>query len=317
MNQDGSSTAGAASSAPSPPVFGQQVTLTATVTATSPGSGTPTGGTVGFKYGSQSLGNAALQHGSISIETTALPAGSDTITVQYFGDIDFKSSSPTDFNVTIDKGDTTTTLTPADGPTVFGQSAGFTATVAANSPANGTPTGDVTFFYGTLNLGTATIIGGKATISTTQLPGGTDAVVAIYDGDPNFNPSPASVGINQTVGPDGSQTSVVSSGSPSAFNEPVTFTATVTAASPGSGLPAGIVTFRDGSTTLGTATLSGNTASFTTSALAFGSHAITAVYAGNSNFIGSPSAPSLRRSARWEAEQSSHRRPPRPSLDSG
>jgi len=40
------------------------------------------------------------------------------------------------------------------------------------------------------------------------------------------------------------------------------------------------VTFYDGSTSIGTATLSGGTASFSTSSLTAGSHNITAVYGG-------------------------------------
>src|SRR5207302_2182248 len=64
---------------------------------------------------------------------------------------------------------------------------------------------------------------------------------------------------------------------------PVTLTATVTSAStPGPGLPSGSVTFRDGSSALGAASVnSSGQAVLTTSALALGSHAITAGYAGS------------------------------------
>ena len=83
-------------------------------------------------------------------------------------------------------------------------------------------------------------------------------------------------------------TSVVSSLNPSKFDASVQFTATVTSSG---GTPAGAVTFKDGSTTLGTGTLSSRgKATFTTSALSAGSHSITAVYGGSTNFIGSTSA---------------------------
>jgi hypothetical protein len=65
----------------------------------------------------------------------------------------------------------------------------------------------------------------------------------------------------------------------------------VTVSAPGGGTPTGTVTFRDGSTTLGTGTLSGGQARFTTSSLSVGTHTITAVYGGDSNFSGSTSAP--------------------------
>jgi Big-like domain-containing protein len=71
----------------------------------------------------------------------------------------------------------------------------------------------------------------------------------------------------------------------------VTFTASVSAAAPGSGTPTGTVTFDDGSTTLGTGTLdSEGVATFSTSALTVGTHSIKAVYASDGNFSGSTSA---------------------------
>ena len=74
-------------------------------------------------------------------------------------------------------------------------------------------------------------------------------------------------------------TALVSSLNPSTVGQSVTFTATVTGAS-----PTGTVQFKDGAANLGSAVaLSGNVATLTTSALAQGSHAITAVYGGDAN----------------------------------
>ena len=71
----------------------------------------------------------------------------------------------------------------------------------------------------------------------------------------------------------------------------MTFTATVTANSPGSGTPTGTVTFYDGTNVLGIGTLnSSGKATFTTSALAVGRHSITAVYGGNTNYTTSTSS---------------------------
>jgi hypothetical protein len=84
-----------------------------------------------------------------------------------------------------------------------------------------------------------------------------------------------------------STTSLNSSLNPSAFGQPVTFTATVTGSS-----PTGTVTFKDGANTLGTGTLNGSgVATFTTSSLTLGSHSITASYAGDSNNSASTSSP--------------------------
>jgi hypothetical protein len=85
-------------------------------------------------------------------------------------------------------------------------------------------------------------------------------------------------------------TSLGSSPNPSTFGQSVTFIATVTASS-GSGTPTGTVAFLDGSTVLATATVDGGAqATYTTDALAVGSHSMTAVYGGDPNFSGSTSA---------------------------
>jgi hypothetical protein len=84
-------------------------------------------------------------------------------------------------------------------------------------------------------------------------------------------------------------TKLTSSQNPSHKGKPVTFTATVTPAFGGSA--AGKVTFKDGVSVIGTATLNTTThqAKFTTSKLSVGTHSMTAVYAGNGNFVGSTS----------------------------
>ena len=69
----------------------------------------------------------------------------------------------------------------------------------------------------------------------------------------------------------------------------VTFTATVTTS--GSKAPTGVVTFMDGATGLGAATLNASgVATYTTSNLAVGQHSISAVYGGDANNAGSTSA---------------------------
>jgi hypothetical protein len=77
---------------------------------------------------------------------------------------------------------------------------------------------------------------------------------------------------------------------PSNFGQSITLSATVAPVAPGAGTATGKVTFFDGSTTLGTATLSStDTATLTTSSLAAGSHNLTASYGGDPNFSGSSS----------------------------
>jgi hypothetical protein len=69
-----------------------------------------------------------------------------------------------------------------------------------------------------------------------------------------------------------------SSQNPAPAGSPITLTATVPAEATGT------VNFLDGTTLLGTGTVSGGDASITTSALAPGAHTITAVYSGDANY---------------------------------
>jgi len=68
------------------------------------------------------------------------------------------------------------------------------------------------------------------------------------------------------------------------LGQAVTFTATVTGAS-----PTGTATFKDGSTVLGTGILSAGVATFTTSSLAVGSHSITVSYSGDASNLANTS----------------------------
>jgi len=81
------------------------------------------------------------------------------------------------------------TLTASPGTIVAGQTVTFTATVAGGTPAD--RSGEtVTFKAGATTLGTATLdASGRAVFSTNTLRAGTYAVVASYNGEPNYLPS--------------------------------------------------------------------------------------------------------------------------------
>jgi hypothetical protein len=85
-------------------------------------------------------------------------------------------------------------------------------------------------------------------------------------------------------------TTVAASANPSVLNQNVTFTAVVIPQA-GSTLPTGTVQFQiDGVNSGNPVTLSGGQGNFTTSALAVGTHTITALYSGNGNFLASSGA---------------------------
>src|SRR5437016_3062330 len=278
VNKVGDSTSVASSNNPS--IFGAALTFTATVTSA---TSTPTG-TVTFQDGAATLGPGTLSGGTATLTTSGLGAGVHSITAVYGGDASFASSTSPVLMQTVNKAASSTSVVSSNSASNRGAAVTFTATVT--SPVTGTLTGTVTFQDGTSALGTGTLSGGAATFTTSGLTGGTHSITAIYSGDANFagGTSPA---LTQTVNKVGDATSVASSNNPSIFGSAVTFTATVTSSA--TSIPTGTVTFNDGATVLGPGTLSGGTATLTTSGLGAGVHSITAVYGGDANFANSTS----------------------------
>ncbi len=266
----------------SPSAFGQPVTFTASIRL--PFGGIPTG-SVTFFDGSVSIGSANLSGTSAQLTLTSLSRGSHSISAQYNGDSNFTASSSSTSVQTVTQAATSATISSSANPSAYGQSVTFTASV---TPAfAGTPTGTITFFDGSPSLGSATLTAGSAQISTSTLSAGSHSITAVYNGDTNFTSSTSSA-ILETVNAAPTATSVASSANPSSFDQAVTFTAVVQ--SPAGTTATGTVTFLDGSTSLGTAPLSSNSAQLAVSALSVGTHSVTAVYAGNANLSGSTSA---------------------------
>jgi hypothetical protein len=276
----------AVSSAPNPSVFGQGVTLTAAVSAQAPGSGTPTG-LVTFKEGTTVLGSGAVNgSGLASIVTATLAVGSHTVTASYGGDNNFLASMGDDSATpqVVNQDAVIAIVKSSVNPAVFGQVVTFTANVLAKPPGSGTPTGTVTFMDFGSALGTASLSGGQATFSTASLARGNHSITFSYGGDTNFASGVAGA-FGEPVNRGATTTAVGSAPNPSVMNTAVTFTATISVTSPAAGTPTGSVTFKEGTTVLGSGTLSAGQATFSTTGLGVGSHTITAVYAGDGNFL--------------------------------
>lgn len=177
-------------------------------------------------------------------------------------------------------GATATSLSSSLNPATYGQDVTFTAQITTNGSSS--PTGTVTFFNGTQSLGKATVSGGKAMLTKSNLDVGTVSIKARYNGD-SLNAKSTSPTINQTITKANTTTTVVSSKNPSKVGNSVKFTATVQSTA----TPTGTVTFTAGATNLGTVTLAGGHASVTTTILPVGTTTVTATYNGTSNFSGS------------------------------
>jgi hypothetical protein len=94
------------------------------------------------------------------------------------------------------------------------------------------------------------------------------------------------VNLTQTINTAATTTALTSSVNPSAFGQPVTFTAKVTTAF--GPVPSGTVSFVRGSASIGTGTLnSSGIATITTNSVPTGTHTITAIYSGYSGYASS------------------------------
>jgi large repetitive protein len=260
ITQAGTTTTVTAS--PTSTVYGQPLTFTATVASS---SGTPTG-TLTFADQTTATtlaSNVTLAAGTAAVTASTLAAGNHTILAVYTPTGSFVTSNGSK-TVTIGKATTTTAITSSNGI--------VTATITVTAPGSGNPTGTVQFFNGSAVLGSAPLGQGTASFNTPPITG----LIAVYSGDSNFNGSTsAPLGVTQP------NLTLSGSPNPSSFGQTVTFTLSV--ASGGSG---GAVQFSDGATALGTAPLNGGQASFSTSALAPGSHVIMATYGGASATVG-------------------------------
>jgi LPXTG-site transpeptidase (sortase) family protein len=269
------------SDTPNPSVVGQSVTVNYSVSVTAPGAGTPTGNVTVSDGTNSCTGTVAA--GTCSITFTSY--GSKNLTVTYAGDTSFNGSTSTSASHTVNKADTTTSITSdTPDPSVVGQSVTVNYSVAVTTPGAGTPTGNVTVSDGTSSC-TGTVAAGTCSITFTS--SGSKNLTATYAGDTNFNGS-ASTSVSHTVNKADTTTSITSdTPDPSVVGQSVTVNYSVSVTAPGSGTPTGNVTVSDGTSSC-TGTVAAGTCSITFTSS--GSKNLTATYVGDANFNGSTSA---------------------------
>jgi len=166
-----------------PSVFGQAVTLTATVTG---GTQTPTGN-VDFSFGTSVLGSGTLDaSGQTSFATSALAAGTHSIAAAYGGDGTHSPSVSPAVIQQINKAFTTIAVMSSLNPSTQGDTVTFTALLSAVPPGAGTPTGSIEFFNGAISLGSAQLTADSGSLNISSLKGGGHNITAVYNGDANF-----------------------------------------------------------------------------------------------------------------------------------
>jgi acetyl esterase/lipase len=218
-------------------------------------------------------------------EGATLTVGASTFTISYRGgdgnDV-VLSTAGTGGNTRA----TTTTLTQNRVTTEEHQPVTFTATVSATS---GVPTGSVTFFAGSENLGTAPLANGVAALTVKTLAIGTHDISATYPGSEGFDASSSPVIVHRVVRGNPHLT-IASSASAIVYGDPVSFSLAVQSA--GTRIPTGTVTVEIDGSAAGSSPLAANgTATITLPMLPAGQHTVTATYSGDGAF--SPATASI------------------------
>jgi Glycoside hydrolase family 44/Bacterial Ig-like domain (group 3) len=197
---------------------------------------------------------------------------------------------------------TTTTLSASANQINAGQAVTFNVTVAA--AAGSTPSGTVTLLDGTTSIGTATLSNGAAAFTITTLAAGTHSITASYAGDAadgSSTSSAVSIQVNAAAGLETTTTTLTASAATAVSGQPITLMATAAPVS-----ATGTLTFLDGSTSVGSASLTSGKGMLILSTLSVGTHSMSAAYGGdaadsasNSNVVTvtitaaqSPTAPS-------------------------
>ena len=172
----------------SPSLVGQPLTFTAAIRSRY--GSVPNGELVTFADGKTPLASVVLSGGSATYTTSALWGGPHPIKATYAGDATLAPSTG-GFRQIVNKYPTTTALSSSSKSSAYGQAVTFLATV---TPTGLYPlTGKVKFWDDTLAIGSATLNGGAASLTTSKLLTGTHLIKAQYLGDAANDKSTSSV----------------------------------------------------------------------------------------------------------------------------
>ncbi|WP_263351471.1 Ig-like domain repeat protein [Acidicapsa acidisoli] len=233
-------------------------------------------------------------------ENGQFTVGGHNIAAIYSGDSTYESAQSQPVTINIQPSPTSLVVAPSTTTPSGGSTITVTGTVTATNPGNSPPTGTLTVNLDGLPQGNVKLATSGPTTSgsvNVVVPSaGAHTVQGIYSGDVNYN-NATSPSVTITVAKGATVTSI--SAAPSTLTAGVleTFTATMAPATTTTTAftITGTVSFYDGGTTLlGTATISSNTAILTGIVLSTTSaHTITAVYSGDANWSASVSSPLL------------------------
>lgn len=210
------------------------------------------------------------------------------VAAKYAGDSLYTASTSPTVSLTGSPIPTTDTFSISPATSVeFGQALQLTATISPPEASNYTASGAVTFYDGAASIGQSHLANGQALLSFNSLSVAGHTLSAKYAGDANFvasNSSAVALAVGKAVT---AITLTATSGSGTSF----TYTATVASAT--GATPQGMVTFFDGTSSLGSFPLVNGVANYSISSLSAGVHTIMANYSGDTDYIASTTTASV------------------------
>lgn len=164
-------------------VFGQPVSFTAQVAASTPGAAAPTGA-VALLVDNQSIGAAVLDSsGKATLNTTALAVGGHSVVAVYLGSDAASGSQSGPISWQVNQAGTSSLLTVSR----HGNKIWLTAPVGAVAPGSGSPGGLVSFFRANgQQKGTVALSGNSATLILSRKYALNKRFWARYNGSPSF-----------------------------------------------------------------------------------------------------------------------------------
>ena len=273
------------------PVVGQPITVSVSVVANPPGSGTPAG-TVTVSDGGTRSCLVTLVAGVGSCQIIERTAGHYNFTATYAGDPSDASSVTSPGSLTVSPDETTTAITGTTPSPVVGQPITVGVSVGADAPGNGTPAGTVTVSDGT-KVCMAKLKTGAGSCKISATTAGEQDFTASYGGSLNDASSATPAATTVIVGKATTKTALKLSGSRVTYGDEQAERLSVTVSPQFAGVvPSGKVTVKESTTTLCVIKLSSAKGSCTLGATRFGTGVehLVASYGGSSDFDGSSSS---------------------------
>lgn len=217
-------------------VYGENVTISTTLTDAAVGGVSPTGSIV-FTDNGNFLASVPLSGGQANLTRNNLPVGSHDIVASYAGDANFLGTSAGAVNIQTTIATVSINVASTPNPAARNTNQTFSATFTG-----GIPTGNVAFQAlplpsgSPIALGSPLINSGVATVVSSVLPVGSYTIRVIYVGDSNHNFAIADTAQPHVVTPS-ADLSIVKTNNQNYVTEGEQVTYTITVSNPANGDP--------------------------------------------------------------------------------